>query len=71
MRRLWAKDDHGRFRTHGRDSVATTRGTLWSTEDRCTGTLTRVKQGKVLVRPRHSRRTVLVSAGHKYLARAR
>ena len=33
-RRLWAKDDNGRFRTHGRDSVATTRGTLWLTADR-------------------------------------
>ena len=46
VRRLWAKDDHGRFRTHGRDSVATTRGTLWLTEDRCTGTVTRVRRGR-------------------------
>lgn len=69
IRRLWAKDDHGRFRTHGRDSVATTRGTLWSTEDRCDGTLTRVREGRVLVRHRHSRKRVLVSAGERYLAR--
>lgn len=69
IRRLWAKDDHGRFRTHGRESVATTRGTLWATEDRCDGTLTRVREGKVLVRHRHSRKRKLVRAGQKYLAR--
>ena len=71
VRRLWAKDDHGRFRTHGRDSVATTRGTVWSTEDRCNGTLTRVREGRVRVRHRHRRKSVLVSAGERYLARRR
>ena len=70
-RRLWAKDDNGRFRTHGRDSVATTRGTVWLTADRCKGTLTRVREGYVRVRHRHSRRSVLVSAGERYLARHR
>jgi hypothetical protein len=69
VRRLWGKDRNGRFRTHGRDSVATTRGTIWSTEDRCDGTMTRVREGKVRVRHRHSRRSVLVSAGQRYLAR--
>ena len=68
IRRLWARDDNGRFRTHGRDSVATTRGTVWLTEDRCKGTVTRVKEGEVLVRHRHSRRRVLVGAGERYLA---
>ena len=28
---LWARDNHGRFRTRGRNSVATVRGTRWST----------------------------------------
>ena len=70
-RRLWAKDDNGRFRTHGRDSVATTRGTVWLTVDRCKGTLTRVREGYVRVRHRHSRRSVLVGAGERYLARHR
>ena len=32
VRRLWGKDKHSRFRTHGRDSVATVRGTRWSTD---------------------------------------
>jgi hypothetical protein len=31
--RLWAKDDHGRFRTRGRDSAATVRGTEWITQE--------------------------------------
>jgi hypothetical protein len=32
---------HGRFRTRGRNSSATVRGTQWLTEDRCDGTLTK------------------------------
>jgi hypothetical protein len=34
---------HGRFRTRGRNSSATVRGTEWLTEDRCTGTVTENK----------------------------
>jgi hypothetical protein len=34
---------HGRFRTRGRNSSATVRGTDWLTEDRCTGTVTENK----------------------------
>ena len=71
VRRLWGKDKHSRFRTHGRDSVATVRGTRWVTTDLCDGTLTRVTQGKVSVRDLHRKRSVLVSAGHAYLARHR
>ena len=70
-RRLWASDRNGRFRTHGRDSVATVRGTVWSTADRCDGTLTRVKEGKVLVRDLRRKRSVLLTAGRSYLARHR
>jgi len=70
QRRLWSRDRHGRFRTHGRNSVASARGTAWVTEDRCDGTLTRVTEGSVLVRPRRGRRAVLVRAGHAFLARA-
>jgi hypothetical protein len=46
VRRLWG-DGHGRFRTAGRYSAATVRGTWWLVEDRCDGTLTRVKRGQV------------------------
>jgi len=48
VRRLWG-DGHGRFRTSGRYSAATVRGTKWLTEDRCDGTLTRVVRGAVEV----------------------
>jgi streptogramin lyase len=67
---LWAKDNHGRFSTQGQDSVATVRGTYWGTVQRCGGTLTIVRQGVVSVRDIRRHRTVLVSAGHSYLARA-
>jgi streptogramin lyase len=69
VRHLWGKDSHARFRTHGRDSVATVRGTRWLTTDRCDGTLTRVREGKVLVRDLRRRHSVLLTAGHAYLAR--
>jgi hypothetical protein len=46
-RRMWGRDDHGRFRTRGSNSVATVRGTAWYVEDRCDGTLTRVSKGSV------------------------
>jgi virginiamycin B lyase len=68
-RSLWGKDNKGRFRTHGADSVATVRGTRWLTEDRCDGTLTRVTQGEVVVREVHRERTKVVRAGQSYLAR--
>ena len=71
VRRLWGHDDGGRFRTHGRDSVATVRGTSWVMTDTCAGTRTRVTQGAVSVRDLHRHRTVLVHAGESYLARAR
>ena len=48
VRRLWA-DGRGRFRTRGRYSAATVRGTRWLTEDRCDGTVTMVERGEVVV----------------------
>ena len=69
-RGLWARDNGGRFRTHGNDSVATARGTAWLTQDRCTGTYTRVIDGAVSVRDLTRHKRVLVKAGHSYLARA-
>jgi hypothetical protein len=61
----------GRFRTRGRNSSATVRGTIWDTIDRCDGTLTSVRVGRVLVRDFGRRRNVLLRAGQSYLARAR
>lgn len=66
---LWGKDHKGHFRTRGRNSVATVRGTEWYVAERCAGTLTRVREGSVSVRDTHRRRTVLVRAGHEVLVR--
>ena len=69
-RRLWGSDSKGKFRTRGGSSVATVRGTSWYVEDRCDGTLTRVSKGSVRVYDRGRKSTVIVRAGHSYLARA-
>jgi hypothetical protein len=60
----------GRFRTRGRYSAATVRGTIWDTIDRCDGTLTKVTRGVVVVRDLRKRRNITVRAGKSYLARA-
>ena len=70
IRRLRA-NAKGRFRTRGRYSAATVRGTKWDTIDTCKGTLTRVRSGKVSVRDFIRRKTVTVRAGKSYLARPR
>jgi NHL repeat len=67
-RRLWARG-HGRFRTRGRHGAATVRGTKWLTVDRCDGTLVSVRRGLVAVRDFAQRKTVLVRAGERHLAR--
>jgi hypothetical protein len=69
IRRLRASA-RGRFRTSGRNSSATVRGTVWTTADRCDGTLTTVKRGAVAVRDFRRKRTITVRAGKSYLARA-
>jgi hypothetical protein len=70
-RSLWGNVRHGNFRIRGGWSVASVRGTIWNVEDRCAGTLTRVKRGSVRVRDLRRHRTVVVKAGHSYLARRR
>jgi len=70
LRRLWSRDKGGRFRTHGRNSVATVRGTSWITTDTCAGTRTTVKHGAVAVHDKHRAKTILVRAGRSYLARS-
>jgi hypothetical protein len=70
-RGLWARDHGGLYRTRGNDSVATVRGTRWLTNDRCSGTLTRVRSGVVAVRDLRRHKTVVVKAGHSYFARGR
>ena len=65
---LLRADAKGRFRTRGRFSSATVRGTSWTTFDRCDGTLTTVARGVVTVRDFRLKRNVVVRAGRSYLA---
>jgi 6-phosphogluconolactonase (cycloisomerase 2 family) len=69
-RRLWGSG-RGRYRSRGNNSSATVRGTVWLTEDRCDGTLTRVRRGRVVVRDFGLRRKVVLTRGESYLAAAR
>jgi ferric-dicitrate binding protein FerR (iron transport regulator) len=45
--------------------------TKWLVEDRCNSTLTRVARGRVSVRDFAKKKTVIVKAGKKYVARRR
>ena len=65
---LWGHDNGGRFRTHGRNSQATVRGTRWLVADRCDGTLTVVTKGSVIVRDTVRHRRLVLHAGERYLA---
>jgi hypothetical protein len=66
---LWG-NGKGKFRTSGKYSSATVRGTIWLVQERCDGTLTKVTRGTVQVADLQRQTTVTVKAGHSYLARA-
>ena len=66
---LWG-NGKGKFRTNGKYSAATVRGTIWLVQDRCEGTLTKVRRGTVAVRDFKRKKTVTVKAGPQ-LPRAR
>ncbi|MFL5515949.1 MAG: hypothetical protein ACJ8DJ_07320 [Gemmatimonadales bacterium] len=68
VRSLWGRGK-GHFRTRGRNGAATVRGTVWLTEDRCDGTLVRVRRGLVAVHDFTKHKFVDVPAGHSYFAR--
>jgi hypothetical protein len=68
---LHGSDNHGKFRTKGRYAAATTRGTVWTIADRCDGTLTHVRKDSVTVNDFVRHKTIILRAGHSYLARAR
>ena len=70
-RRLWGADHGGRFRTHGKNSHATVRGTRWVVGDTCAGTLTRVSSGQVVVRDTVRGKSIVLDARERYLARPR
>ncbi len=61
---------HGKFKTTGRYSSATVRGTIWTIADRCDGTLTHVIRDTVLVQDFVRHKTILLHAGQSYLAAA-
>jgi hypothetical protein len=69
VRRLFG-NGKGSFRTKGRYSAGTVRGTYWVTIDRCDGTLTHVYRGVVDVYDFVLKKTVKVRAGHSYLAKS-
>lgn len=69
IRRLRA-NAKGNFRTNGRNSSATVRGTIWDVTDRCDGTLTKVRRGRVVVRDFRRKRNIILTKGKSYLARA-
>ncbi len=70
VRRLWSAESGGTWTTVGGYAAATVRGTVWLTEDRCSGTYVYVKRGVVVVRNLFTGRRVRLTAGHAYLARA-
>jgi hypothetical protein len=67
-RSLWGSGK-GTYRTRGRYSSATVSGTNWLVEDLCSGTLTVVRTGTVMVRDFATGKTIAVTAGQRYLAR--
>jgi hypothetical protein len=66
---LHAHDHGGHYRTSGRYSAATVRGTKWDTADRCDGTLTSVHKGIVTVTDNVRHKTITLHAGQSYLAK--
>ena len=71
LQTLHARDRHGKFRTKGRYSAGTVRGTDWDTTEECAGTLTVVHRGTVNVFDFRKRRTITLHAGQRYLAARR
>jgi hypothetical protein len=61
----------GRFRALGAASTATAGNALFSTADRCDGTITTVGRGSVSVLAKGARAPQRVTAGHAYMVKAR
>jgi len=66
---LKGSDHGGRFSTSGAYSSATVRGTQYSVANTCLGTLTEVTRGSVDVDYFRRHKSILVQAGHAFLAR--
>ena len=70
VRGLWASGK-GRFRTRGKHSAATVRGTRWATVDRCASTTVKVFEGVVDVTDFELDKVFTVKAGERHIARNR
>ena len=70
VRGLWGRDSGGKYRSHGRHSHATVRGTRWLTESLRRHAHARDQRGGGGARLKRHRK-VVVRAGHSYLAKAR
>lgn len=58
----------GHYRTRGSYGSASVRGTIWFTENRCTGTYFHVVRGVLFIRDFTRHKNVILRAGHSYLA---
>ena len=67
-RKLWG-EGKGKFRTEGKYSAATVRGTKWLVQDSCAGTKTTVAVGVVDVRDNVEHKTIVLRAKKSYTAR--
>jgi hypothetical protein len=59
----------GHYRTRGNYGSASVQGTIWLTENRCDGTFFFVRKGTLKIRDFAKHRTIILHAGHSYLAR--
>jgi Ca2+-binding RTX toxin-like protein len=69
--RLKTQRRAGSWRVRGRYSIGASVGTDWTTLEGCARTVTIVRRGRVRVFDRAKRRTVVVRAGQRYVARRR
>ena len=67
--RINTRRRRGRWKVRGEFSIGASFGTDWTTIDGCSETTTIVREGRVKVFDRAKRRTVVVRAGHRYVAR--
>jgi hypothetical protein len=59
----------GHYRTRGSYGSASVQGTIWLTVNRCDGTFFHVKEGTLRIRDFVLHKTIILHAGHSYLAR--
>ena len=59
---------HGHYRTRGHYGSASVYGTIWFTQDLCDGTYFHVVRGFLLIHDFTRHRTIILTAGHSYLA---